>query len=350
VNPDQLKFITEYDGPTDEVYFQRLRELDGSQSAAEVAERAGESEETGATPIRPSAERWEDPVPLSPVATLPSFPTAALPDWVRDYVEAEAIAVQVPVDMSAMFALGMLATVAGGRVEVQPDEGWLEGVNLFIVVAMEPGSRKSAAHRDMSAPILEFERLLAEQVRPDVAEQASIRRIAEQSLGRAEKSAASAKDNEQRREREEDAKQAAAALERLEVPVAPRLFTSDATPEALASLLHENRGRIAILSAEAGVFGVMAGRYGRGGSPNLDVYLAGHAGDPIRVDRRGRPQVPHPRQVAEPKTTASPPRRGRGQSVATIRPSCGCLPANMMRRPVWTLVCNRSIEALVPSL
>ncbi len=32
----------------------------------------------------------------------------------------------------------------------------------------------------------------------------------------------------------------------------------------------------------------MAGRYSSG-LPNLDVYLQGHAGDPIRVDRRGRP-------------------------------------------------------------
>jgi hypothetical protein len=45
---------------------------------------------------------------------------------------------------------------------------------------------------------------------------------------------------------------------------------------------------MAVLSAEGGIFDVMAGRYS-GGVPNLDVYLQGHAGDPMRVDRRGRP-------------------------------------------------------------
>jgi len=59
------------------------------------------------------------------------------------------------------------------------------------------------------------------------------------------------------------------------------------TPEQLASMLHDNGGRMALLSAEGGVFDLMAGRYSAG-VPNLDVYLAGHAGDPIRVDRRGR--------------------------------------------------------------
>ncbi|MEZ4270162.1 MAG: YfjI family protein [Myxococcota bacterium] len=40
----------------------------------------------------------------------------------------------------------------------------------------------------------------------------------------------------------------------------------------------------------------MAGRYAKNGTPNFEVYLKGHAGDPLRVDRIGRPPVfvPHP--------------------------------------------------------
>jgi replicative DNA helicase len=33
----------------------------------------------------------------------------------------------------------------------------------------------------------------------------------------------------------------------------------------------------------------MAGRYNQQVGPNLGVYLKGHAGDLLRVDRRGRP-------------------------------------------------------------
>lgn len=45
---------------------------------------------------------------------------------------------------------------------------------------------------------------------------------------------------------------------------------------------------MAVMSPEGDVFDMMAGRYSRG-VPNLGVYLKGHAGDDIRVDRMGRP-------------------------------------------------------------
>lgn len=46
---------------------------------------------------------------------------------------------------------------------------------------------------------------------------------------------------------------------------------------------------MAVMSAEGGVFEVMAGRYSATATPNIDVYLKGHAGDTLRVDRVGRP-------------------------------------------------------------
>jgi replicative DNA helicase len=232
-------------------------------------------------------EPWEQPLSLDRSADLPVFPVAGLPTWLGSFVLAEAEATQTPVDMAAMFVLAALATVAGGHVQVEPVPGWREGVNLFIAVAMEPGSRKSATHRDAVSPIVAYERLLVEQAQPDIAEQATIRRIAEASLSKAEKAAASAKDPIQRLAYEDEARTFASALERLAIPAAPRLFTADVTPEELASLLHENQGRMAVLSAEGGIFDIMAGRYSAG-MPNIDVYLAGHAGDVIRVDRRGR--------------------------------------------------------------
>jgi replicative DNA helicase len=68
----------------------------------------------------------------------------------------------------------------------------------------------------------------------------------------------------------------------------PRWLVDDATPEALAGLL-ATYGRIALLSPEGDVFDQMAGRYNQGAGPNLGVYLKGHAGDLLKVDRRGRP-------------------------------------------------------------
>ena len=47
----------------------------------------------------------------------------------------------------------------------------------------------------------------------------------------------------------------------------------------------DNGGRICIASAEGGIVATLAGRYSKG-VPNIDVFLKGHAGDVIRVDRR----------------------------------------------------------------
>ena len=78
------------------------------------------------------------------------------------------------------------------------------------------------------------------------------------------------------------------------MPPVPRLVADDVTPEAAASLLAEQGGRLAVLSAEGGIFATLAGRYS--GTPNLEVFLKGHAGDLLVVDRKGRDHeyVEHP--------------------------------------------------------
>lgn len=229
---------------------------------------------------------WRAPLPLKAARDLPCFPTDAFPPVFREFVEAEALATQTPVDMAALFALGSIATVSGGRARVEPVPGWVEGTNIFVTAVMEPGSRKSAVERDVKAPIVELERALAEKERPNIAELASRRRVAEARRDRAEKAAANAKPSD-RFGLEQEAFDAARAVDEIVVPPLPRFFTADTTPEALGSLLAAHGGRMAVLSAEGGIFDLMAGRYSNG-IPNLDVFLSGHAGDTLRVDRRNR--------------------------------------------------------------
>ncbi|WP_410479284.1 DUF3987 domain-containing protein [Pseudonocardia sp. H11422] len=73
------------------------------------------------------------------------------------------------------------------------------------------------------------------------------------------------------------------------------MIADDVTPEAAASLLAKQGGRLAVLSAEGGIFTTLAGHYS-GGVPSLEVFLKGHAGDLLRVDRKGRPaeHIPAP--------------------------------------------------------
>jgi replicative DNA helicase len=266
-----------------------LRQYGTTAGPAEVSAESAQSAESKGGPNSADtaniAETWETPAPLRPAADLPAFPVGALPDWLAAYVKAEASATQTPLDLAGMLALAALATAAGGLARVQIRPGWQEPLNLFVAVAMPPGSRKSAVFADMTGPLSSFDRDEAKRMEAVILQEVTARKVAERAAEQAQAVAGKAVGQERDRLLAE-AVAAAAAAASIHIPPSPRMLADDATPEALASLLADH-GRIALLSPEGGVFEMMAGRYT--GGPNLDVYLKGHAGDTLRVDRKGRP-------------------------------------------------------------
>lgn len=234
-----------------------------------------------------------EPTPLQTPRVPVSFPTDALPEWVAAWVRAEAVATQTPEDLAGVCALCVLAACAGGRAEVLARAGWSEPTNLYGLPVMPPGSRKSAVIAAATRPLYGAEQELTDAVKVEQAEAVLLREIAQKAAKMAMDKAASGKGN--RDDLTAEAITAASQAEGITVPVTPRLIADDVTPEAVGSLLAEHGGRLAIISAEGGVFEVMNGRYS-GGVPSLDVWLKGHAGDPLRVDRKGRPSeyVPKP--------------------------------------------------------
>ena len=225
---------------------------------------------------------WGPPTPLGRSHAVEVFPVACLPTWLADYVRGLAEATQTPVDLSGAMVLAALATAAGGRAVVEARPGWREPLNLFIAVAMPPGSRKSAVVAEIAQPLQDAERRMVESAGPLILEAVTRRRAAEDAAAKAIRSAGTDS------EAVDEAIRAAQMAEAVTVPAEPRLLADDATPEALTSLLAEQRGRVAVLSAEGDIFDMMAGRYSRTG-PTLAVYLKGHTGDTLRVDRKGRP-------------------------------------------------------------
>jgi replicative DNA helicase len=263
-----------------------LRLAHSGADPAALAHLAGELADT--TTTASIGERgWEPPIPLDATGTLPAFPREVLPGWLGDHVAAVATATQTPPDLAGMLALAVLATVAAGAVEVQPRPGWQEPLCLFVAVGMDAGARKSSVFTALTRPLAHYERQQAAAALPAITETATLRRVAEQAAAAAEAAAAKAP-LDRAEELQAEAVARAAEAARLVVPPLPRWLADDATPEALAGLLTAY-GRIALLSPEGDVFDQMAGRYSQHAGPNLGVYLKGHAGDLLRVDRRGRP-------------------------------------------------------------
>jgi hypothetical protein len=222
-------------------------------------------------------------LPLGEHVSRTLFPVAALPDVLRAWVDAEATATQTPRDLPAVVALATVSACVAKKVEVEVRDGWREPLNTYWLVALEPGNRKSAVFRDAVEPLLRYERTLVEQSRAaNQAEQTKLevkRRMLKRAVDRAAKTGTP--------EDLQTAAELAIELDAHVAPVVPRLVADDVTPEMLALMLDAQGGRLAILSAEGGVFELAGGRYSDG-VPNLDVFLKSHPGDDLRVDRVSR--------------------------------------------------------------
>lgn len=145
--------------------------------------------------------------------------------------------------------------------------GWTEPLNIYTLVALPSGARKSVVFEAATRPLTTYERLLARREAPmlEALADGDIQELAERVLrghqqlrlvvdgGGEGASPGTMMSTPPRRNRG----QAAPGL-----PPPVRLFVGDVTPERVGALLVENGGRIAILSDEGEVCEVLGGRHG----------------------------------------------------------------------------------------
>jgi hypothetical protein len=262
---------------------------------------------------------WEQPTAFDDIGCLPSFPLDALPQTLRAWVEAEAIATQTPPELAATIALGVISAVTAKHFEVQVKDGWVEPLSFYAFAAMNPGERKSQVFRDACKKIREWETDKANSMKAMIAAEVTKRTILEKRLDVEMNKAA--KGGNDAASAGQKAQELAIELAQTFIPVAPLVSIDDVTPEKLGSLMYEHGGRMAIMSAEGGIFDTMAGRYSDGVA-NIDTLLKGHAGDDLRVDRVNRAPLHIQKPAltmcicAQPEViqglTSKPTFRGRG--------------------------------------
>ena len=222
---------------------------------------------------------WETPLPFDEY-DLPTFPMDALPETVRRYVLAVAESTQTSVDMAAVEALGVASLCSQGKYFIRGNADWAEPLNIYTVVILPPAERKSSVLSMMIRPVEEYEKGENSRRNAGIIEsQMVLSRLEKEKrclVERASKGKAT----------EEEVRAKAAEIAKYE-PIKPlRLFVDDVTSEKLTSVLAENKGCAAVVSAEGGIFDIISGLYSR--NVNIDVFLKGHSGDTIRVDRIGR--------------------------------------------------------------
>ena len=196
------------------------------------------------------------------------------------YVNAVSESTQTTVDMAAVEALGIVALCSQGKFLIRGNADWAEPLNAYMVIILPPAERKSSVMALMVAPVENYEKEVNADLQAKIIE-------SQMKLEALEKEKRALVDKVSKgKATEEELKKKAEELARFKQVKALRLFVDDVTSEKLTSVLAENQGRAAIVSAEGGIFDILSGLYSR--NVNIDVFLKGHSGDTIRVDRIGR--------------------------------------------------------------
>jgi replicative DNA helicase len=260
--------------------------LDAVRSQIDDALTAPEPEAARTTEAAPEPPA-EWPVPMIPGnMKLPDFPVDILPGPWGAMAKAVSESTQTPPALSVMSVLGVLASLFQRRFEVSPyGDDYTEPLSLWVISASPSGTRKSGVLTAFRDPFLRWEKLQYDRYRVKVARAAAAISTAKKRIEALNQQAAKCKDSAELQAIRDDIERETLAMP--EEVVHPRLFTGDTTAERLQAMLCEQSERMTVHCDEPGILRVMAGAYS-GGAQNLDVFLQGHAGSAMRVDRAGR--------------------------------------------------------------
>ena len=226
-----------------------------------------------------NAPEWTEPIPFDKCSVF-QFPVDALPDTLSKYVSEVAESTQTPVDMAGTVAISILSACLQGKYRIQGKADWIEPLNTYALVIAAPSERKSAVTHMMVKPLNDYE----VKYNREHASNFEMSRMAKKVLERRQKTLIEefSKGKATQDDMDKMAQQIADFKE--ETPL--QLYVDDITPEKLVSVLSANKGRVAMISTEGGIFDTLAGAYSK--VVNIDVMLKGYSGDTIRVDRVGR--------------------------------------------------------------
>lgn len=216
---------------------------------------------------------------------LPDWPDV-LPPWASVFVTETASNMGASLAMLTAFVLGALSAAAAGRLRVSPWAGWREVVTLYIGMVLSPGGRKTHGFREALQPIHAFEARLQEQEADAVESAKADRSIAEKRLERCKRVASESKNDDERKEAAEEARELQRELS-VPAPSLPRLVTTDPTPEAFVRVLSQQNERLTVATAETAFFGQANGRYSP--DPAIEAYLSAYDAERIVIDRVSRP-------------------------------------------------------------
>lgn len=233
-----------------------------------------------------SCESWSAPIPFNDYSCLPSFPVAAIPRACGQMVAALADSCQVDTGLPGTMMLAILSAALGGRVKVNLGTH-SEGVNIYAIAIVGSGNRKSEVVSQLAEPVYAYQRDRQGALAPLIRMAENKRRILEKRLEKLQKAAAGIGDPTEREVQVRACDDVLREMEANPVPPQQVFLVDDVTPEALGQIMADNGERVAILSAEGGLFRIIGGLY-HNGQANIDLFLKAFSGDYWSNNRIGR--------------------------------------------------------------
>lgn len=238
----------------------------------------------------PPTDPWPAPIPLAAPSVVPPFPVSALPGPVAAFVEETAEATGTAVDFAATAALVVAAGMIGASRCLRMKGDYFAGTRLYAALVGGPGSGKTPAIRQTSAPL--FTRQLKLKAEHD-AKMADYE-IALEKWKQSQKQ--SFRDSRDLRDADGEAIESAVGPEPKR-PVLTRCWSDDATVEALGGILAENPRGVTFVKDELAGLIRNLNAYKGGKGADRQFYLSAWSGEPVGIDRKGRPDpllIPHP--------------------------------------------------------
>lgn len=246
---------------------------------------------------------WQEPIPFDSYDAVP-FPVEVFPDWIANYVTSLSAQMQVPLEMPALLAFSVISLAAAKIFKIQARPGWIEGLNVYTIVALESGNRKSGTLAAMLEPVHDYEIKLIQELKPSWEQsrhELDCKKAALEDLKKLYIKIRNGTTKKSKTESGMSHEEIKAEIKELVTDITntpemflPSLIADDITMEQMVTLLGQNEGCLGIFAAEGTLFNVALGRYS--GLPSYDDLLKAYSGDPIRHDRvgRGRVDVPNP--------------------------------------------------------
>lgn len=195
--------------------------------------------------------------------------------------------------------LGTVSMCIQGNYCISPKQDWKEPLNLYTMTVNSPSEKKSPVFKEILNPIYDYVDRVNKERQPSIIEYQVKKSILTKKIesglkalgGRTSKSSKGTKDVIETISTDEIIAWQNELADLEENAVKPvTLIADDVTTEALVKLLNENNEKIAIASAEGGLFGMLAGRYST--QPNLDIFLKGFSGEAYTSHRvSGRVEI-----------------------------------------------------------